>query len=278
MVQKVDVPVEIMHASRKGDWGFTLIELLVVIAVIGILASLLLPALARAKATAQRAQCINNEKQLAITWLMYAGDNNDWLASNGMVQTPTSTVTRLWVQGYFFNAADNTNTTLMLDPKYALFGNYLKTIKVYVCPSDRPAVTVSGQSYPRIRSYALNAYAGWVGEWDDRLSPNYRVFKKHSQIVKSMAAGMFTFIDVNPDSICWPYFGVHMAKDSFFNFPNSSHNRGAVVSFADGHAEYHRWTDQRTIKAFSANYHLHDEPSAGNQDLVWLRQHTTVPK
>src|SRR6266436_493007 len=102
MVQKADVPVEIMHASRKGDWGFTLIELLVVIAVIGILASLLLPALARAKATAQRAQCINNEKQLAITWVMYAGDNNDWLASNGIVQTPPSTVTRLWVQGYFF--------------------------------------------------------------------------------------------------------------------------------------------------------------------------------
>ena len=91
-----------------------------------------------------------------------------------------------------------------------------------------------------------------------------------------MPAGLFTFLDVNPDSICWPYFGVKMDADSFFNFPNSSHNRGGVMSFADAHAEYHRWTDRRTIAAHSSNYHQHDDSSSGNQDIAWLRPRTTV--
>jgi prepilin-type processing-associated H-X9-DG protein len=69
-----------------------------------------------------------------------------------------------------------------------------------------------------------------------------------------------------------------MTQDSFFNFPSSSHNRGGVVSFADGHTEYHRWRDQRTITAYSADYHQHRDSSPNNPDLVWLRQRATVPK
>ena len=93
-----------------------------------------------------------------------------------------------------------------------------------------------------------------------------------------MPDGVFLFQDVHHKSICWPFFGVSMAQDSFFNFPNSSHNRGGVISFADGHVDYHRWRDQRTLVAFSADYHRHNDSSPNNLDLVWLRQRTTVRK
>jgi prepilin-type N-terminal cleavage/methylation domain-containing protein/prepilin-type processing-associated H-X9-DG protein len=266
-----------MRASKPFGAGFTLIELLVVIAVIAILAGLLLPALARAKAAAKRVQCISNQKQLTQVWLLYAADNSDWLAANGQ-NDPPNTNRKLWVQGAFFSPEANTNYGYILDPKYALFGNYLQTTKIYVCPTDRSTVKLNGKPYPKLRSYALNAYVGWSGAWDERLSTTFRVFRRHSEISPKLPAGTFTFLDVNPDSICWPYFGVQMLRDSFFNFPNASHNLGGVVSFADGHVEPHRWRDSRTIRAFSTDYHRHDDFSPGNLDLAWLRARTTFPK
>ena len=263
-----------MPALKRDSLGFTLIELLVVIAIIAILAALLLPALARAKSSAKRVQCINNEKQMVTVWMLYSSDNNDWLVSNGKNDPPTPRFP-LWVQGAFYNPTDNTNFAYIIDPRYALFGHYLKTTKVYHCPTDRELIKLGSRSYPRLRSYALNAYVG-TGTWDTRLSIRFKVFKRHGDLAITIPAGILTFLDVNPDSICWPYFGVYMAQESFFNFPNSSHNRAGVVAFADGHVERRRWMDQRTISAISSDYHHHTDPSPRNVDLAWLRDRTTV--
>ncbi|HEU5396161.1 MAG TPA: prepilin-type N-terminal cleavage/methylation domain-containing protein, partial [Verrucomicrobiae bacterium] len=246
--------------------AFTLVELLVVIAVIAILAALLLPVLARAKATAWKAGCINNQRQLVIASFVYATDHADYMPNNGR-QSPPTKLNSFWVQGVFVNPPDNTNTAYLFDPNYALLADQIHSIGTYVCPADRDWVKVlpGTTQYPKIRSYELNAYVGWNGAWDYRLNAGYKIFRKQTDFATAlMPASVFLFTDVNPDSICWPFFGVMMNSDYFFNFPLSSHNHGGIQSYADGHAEYHKWTDPRTIAGFSLHYHMHHESSLAN--------------
>lgn len=125
--------------AREADSAFTLIELLVVITIIAILAALLLPAISRSKESARSICCINNLRQLALATSAYTLDAND--------RVP---VFRLWLSA--LGAGDLTTGGLY---------PYLKSKKVYVCPTDNLAFiktpVYSGPNpHPRNYSYAIS--------------------------------------------------------------------------------------------------------------------------
>jgi prepilin-type N-terminal cleavage/methylation domain-containing protein/prepilin-type processing-associated H-X9-DG protein len=282
--------------SNRREQGFTLTELLVVIAIVGILAGLMLPGLARARAKAQRLQCFNNQKQLSLTWSLYALDHGDRLVANGYETLESRVGTRLWVSGdCHFYSPPYTNVEYLVDSRYAAFGDYLTSPAIYRCPADKSLFNrlVSVQQatvdlsvpdpkhealHPQVRSYSMNAFFGWLPELGS-LSADYRTFNKDGDLAAGSPADLWIFQDVHPASICYPAFVVYMpgtAVDGFYHYPSSLHQGGGVLAFADGHVEAHRWTDRRTAKRVPPGAILsHWDQSPRNADVAWLRERST---
>jgi len=290
--------------------AFTLVELLVVIAVIAILAALLLPSLIRAKQKAQAVYCMNNGQQLMFAVQLYAGENRDWLPPNDLSQfysaansdsddlngsdgdsddNPVeggSPAAPLWISGNMVNS-DATNIDDLLNPQLARLAPYTGNQPgIYKCPADKSTwATNHSPAYPRVRSYSMNAAVGTKtsiiaavdGDWLDGTGHNqhdnpYRTYGRTTEMDNPSPVNLWVIVHEDERSIAGPAFGVSMARpQTFISWPGTLHSFGAMFTFADGHAELHKWLDARTRLSNHGSQQVPDNP-----DLTWIQQRTSA--
>jgi len=266
---------------------------------------MLLPALAKAKVSAQGIQCMNNGNQMSKAWIMYAGDNNDRCVNNfGVAQTDYDVQRGLYntwcvdnMDWYAQPNSQDTNTALL---QLGLLGSYLgRSVQVYKCPADiyLSAAQRSAGFNERVRSYSMNDFLGLYTdqngdpntiEGKNEFNPTWPQYLKVGSIPQP--ANIYVFLDEHPDSINDAYFdtGTQQAPNDATptwegsDTPASYHNNAGGFSFSDGHSEIHKWLNAQTCTKVSAVEGANPTPPGpGGQfgsyvDRQWLCAHACI--
>jgi prepilin-type N-terminal cleavage/methylation domain-containing protein/prepilin-type processing-associated H-X9-DG protein len=296
------------HSVRRRG-GFTLIELLVVIAIIAILAAILLPVLANAKLKATQAYCLNNQKELAMAWIMYLGDNRDTLleaytASGASIFPNASVADGFWGVNKSFPpftgpsgtadegvALQNIQSCLMTNN---LLFQYAGNVGSYHCPGDVRFNQPIGNDSNNNINWAYDSYAITENVEDAPGSAETNSFTKLTQIRKVADCMIFaeqadtrgynegTFaLQANVKS------SPQIAYEDVFSM---YHGTVGTFSFADGHAEGKTWHNGNIIADGLASvapnsgdyeyskcpYMVSSLPQTGI-DAAWLIQHCICP-
>ncbi len=240
--------------TGAGQWvGFTLVELLVVIAMIAVLAAMQVPALTGTKVNSRTTRCLSNMRQLQVCWQMYTDDNNELLPINGSsIATGPEGVTNAWITG---NAQTNPATPYI--PNGLLYP-YNKSLSIYACPANtrritfpaNPPINFSPFVGPQARTVSINYPLGGTTPTNSSesqlLLTGVHPVLKYSEITSPNPepGKMFVFMDENEFSVDDGRFALDpggSGRNRWWNLPGSRHNKGATLSFADGHVEYWKW-------------------------------------
>jgi hypothetical protein len=286
----------------EGEQGFTRTELCVVLAVTGVLGCLVLPTLAREQTRDWRAHCLHRLSQLAQGLAMYAADNQDYLPPNP--DDGNTTPGHNWCPGQAgVGGAQEFDGDILKDPKRSLLAPCLSNPTLtFKCPldlrhgkypptgSDKAMV---GRDVPAARTVSLNLAVGTNpngsgakkpvdGSWLDGVhghsaNKTFYCYGKTSDFVRPGPASTFTFIEEDPYSLNDGGLGCMgpepQGQYRMIDWPSTLHGMAGAVAFADGHAELHRWVDNRT-KVYK--YNVSVALQSGNPDLAWLAWHATA--
>ena len=242
------------NMNRKS--AFTLIELLVVIAILAVLMSILMPALNRVREQGKRAVCLNNVKQLAMAWNLYA-DDNDGLIVNG--NTTLGTFNRDGTCWVYWPGSDSPEEDRIGGIRDGLLYTYCANEKLYKCPTG-----VRGEVITYSIPDSMNGYYHIPGTEDQIKTRRSQIRNASTQIV---------FLDegrLSPSS--WT---IYYDQEQWWDQITARHGDGTNFSFADGHSEYWKWKDVRTLEIAKMDIDLWQNVgrnttiaiSLGNEDL-----------
>jgi prepilin-type N-terminal cleavage/methylation domain-containing protein/prepilin-type processing-associated H-X9-DG protein len=270
------------QSTRKA---FTLIELLVVIAIIALIASLLLPALTRAKAKANAMVCLNNKRQLIFAYLMYSHDYADRVVAAGVNNGWGNIwLSYTWVD--WTTDPRNTNTSVFRDPNKARLAPYTAgSTDIYRCPADNflsPQQRKLGWKRRHL-SVSINSFSGFHDppSWQPT---NWIGWKTTFDIKNRSPSQLFVFGDHNPDSISsgsTSLLAINFMFGTEYDWvlvPASYHSGAGSFVFLDGHTEIKRWHGRlRTTEWQTPKYIRWQAPAfradsvPDKRDIDWVK-------
>jgi len=258
--RKKFTPLEIRNMYVKG-WrfltGFTLIELLVVIAIIAILMAILIPTLKQAREQGKRSACLNNLRQLCLAWNLYADDNDGKMVCGNTHRVVDGLPNKnAWV---YYEGGDSKQQIQGIKDGYLY--PYCRNKKLYKCPTGLRGeeVTYSIVDY-------MNGHDAIEGATIAALKSRLQIRNASSQIV---------FLDEGRLTVSsWT---VYYYQERWWDQITARHGNGTTFGFSDGHSEYWKWSDPRTVEIGKTDYTAAltslsppiDDPywGQGNEDL-----------
>jgi len=236
---------------------------------------------------------MNNLRQMAVAWMLYAEDNHDRLVNNFDTPSMQSELQNKTYRSWVNTLADwspNAYVTNLDGIRLAPFFSYTCSLIIFKCPAENylsPIQQSLGWT-ARPRSYSMNCFFGastptWIREYNNVYS-NYRQFLKTSAMPNP--ANLYVMLEEHPDSINDGYFNDDASSSiaSWSDLPGSNHAGAAGIAFGDGHAEIHHWKSRvctvLPVRHLPLSQHLFasDPSGAANQDAQWLASHSSVPR
>lgn len=236
------------HQARHPAHAFSLMELLVVIAIIGLLISLLSPALHSARRSAMKTRCMSNIRQLSLAWSSFPSDNDNEIV-NGMPDDNDGWVKR-----------GDGNDPIRNGKLYP----YVNSMNVWHCEEDKAGnlrsysitATMHGEKW---NTHLTNPNDSWAqygtDDFANIINPNNQLVILEEMDMRGWNVGS------------WIMYARASRKYQWIDYLATFHGDGTVMGFADGHVDYWYWQDKDTLYAsYNDQFYLNDQ---GNED--WLR-------